>query len=127
MGHYQRTASGHYETLTCDQADRYLIPAPNEKNHACYRSLAGDRVCLRFAIICRHPDKFSQFHHSPEADLLKTCPVSGDNLGEMGQPFVFVYKGQQVKLCCPDCKKDFDKNPDKYMKIIRAADKPQKK
>jgi len=57
-------------------------------------------------------------------DLLKTCPVSGDKLdGEMGKPFVFVYKGQEVKLCCKSCKKDFDKNPDKYLKLIRAADK----
>jgi len=63
----------------------------------------------------------------PKPDLLTTCPVSGDKLGEMGQPFVFVYKGQQVKLCCPDCKKDFDKNPGKYMKLIRAADKKAKK
>lgn len=63
----------------------------------------------------------------PKPDLLKTCPVSGDKLGEMGKPFVFVYKGQQVKLCCPDCKADFDKNPAKYMKTIRAADKPKKK
>jgi hypothetical protein len=57
-------------------------------------------------------------------DLLKTCPVSGDKLGsDMGPPYVFVYKGQQVKLCCSGCKKDFDKNPDKYMKLIREADK----
>lgn len=63
----------------------------------------------------------------PKPDLLKTCPVSGDKLGEMGKPFVFVYKGQEVKLCCPDCKSDFDKNPEKYMKLIRAADKKAKK
>ena len=44
----------------------------------------------------------------------------------MGKPYVFVYQGQEVKLCCPDCKEDFDKNPDKYMKLIRAADKTQK-
>jgi YHS domain-containing protein len=57
-------------------------------------------------------------------DLLKTCPVSGDKLdGDMGAPFIFVYKGQQVKLCCKSCKKDFDANPEKYMKLIRAADK----
>jgi YHS domain-containing protein len=57
-------------------------------------------------------------------DLLKTCPVSGDKLGgDMGEPYVFVYKGQQVKLCCKSCKADFDKNPAKYMKLIRAADK----
>src|SRR6516225_6287630 len=56
-------------------------------------------------------------------DLLPTCPVSGDKLGEMGKPFVFVYKDQEVKLCCKNCKKDFDKNPEKYMALIRAADK----
>jgi YHS domain-containing protein len=56
-------------------------------------------------------------------DLLATCPVSGDKLGEMGKPMVFTYKDQEVKLCCKSCKKDFDKNPDKYMAMIRAADK----
>jgi len=57
-------------------------------------------------------------------DQLKTCPVSGDKLGaDMGAPYVFVYKGQEVKLCCRGCKKDFDKNPDKYIGLIRAADK----
>jgi len=60
-------------------------------------------------------------------DLLTTCPVSGDKLGEMGKPYVFVYKGQEVKLCCPNCKKDFDKDPAKYLKKIQnAAAKAQK-
>jgi len=63
----------------------------------------------------------------PKPDLLTTCPVSGDKLGEMGKPYVLVYEGQEVKLCCPDCKSDFEKNPEKYMKIIRAADKTDKK
>jgi YHS domain-containing protein len=57
-------------------------------------------------------------------DLLTTCPVSGEKLnGEMGKPFVFAYKNQEVKLCCKSCKKDFDKDPEKYMAKIRAADK----
>ena len=59
----------------------------------------------------------------PTPDKLTTCPVSGDKLGEMGKPYVFEYKGREVKLCCPDCKIDFDKNPAKYMKKIEAADK----
>ena len=63
----------------------------------------------------------------PKPDSLATCPVSGDKLGDMGTPYVFVYQGQEVKLCCPSCKKDFDKDPAKYLKLIRAADKPQKK
>ena len=56
-------------------------------------------------------------------DLLKTCPVSGDKLGEMGEAFKFVYKGQEVKLCCSGCKKDFLKDPEKYIAKIRKADK----
>jgi YHS domain-containing protein len=64
----------------------------------------------------------------PKPDLLKTCPVSGDKLGgDMGKPYVFVYDGQEVKLCCPMCKKDFDKEPAKYIKLIRAADKTKDK
>ena len=58
----------------------------------------------------------------PKPDLLTTCPVSGDKLGEMGKPYIFVYQGQEIKLCCPSCKKDFDKDPAKYMKIIRDAE-----
>ena len=63
----------------------------------------------------------------PKPDLLTTCPVSGDKLGEMGKPVVFVYQGQEVKLCCGGCKSAFDKEPAKYVKIIRAADKPADK
>ena len=59
----------------------------------------------------------------PRPDLLTTCPVSGDKLGEMGKPYVFVYQGQEIKLCCSGCKKDFDKEPAKYVAKIRAADK----
>jgi YHS domain-containing protein len=63
----------------------------------------------------------------PKPDLLTTCPVSGDKLGEMGKPLIFVYQGQQIKLCCGGCKKDFDKNPAKYIKKIREADKKDTK
>jgi YHS domain-containing protein len=59
----------------------------------------------------------------PKPDKLTTCPVSGEKLGEMGKPFVFTYKDREVKLCCKNCKKDFDKDPAKYIKLIEAADK----
>jgi len=60
-------------------------------------------------------------------DQLTTCPVSGDKLGEMGKPYTFVYQGQEVKLCCSGCKKDFDKDPAPYIKKIQAADTTAKK
>ncbi len=64
----------------------------------------------------------------PTPDKLTTCVVSGEKLGgDMGKPFVFTYKNQEVKLCCKSCKKDFDKDPDKFIVKIRAADKADKK
>jgi YHS domain-containing protein len=54
-------------------------------------------------------------------DKLTTCPVSGEKLDSMGKPYVFTYQGQEVKLCCSGCKKDFDKDPAKYLKKIQDA------
>ena len=53
---------------------------------------------------------------------LDTCVVDGMKLGSMGAPYVFTYQGQEVKFCCAGCKPEFDKNSDKYMKIIRDAE-----
>jgi len=58
---------------------------------------------------------------------LKTCIVSDEKLeGEMGKPYVFSRDGQEIKLCCKDCLKDFDKAPAKYMKKLAAAQKAAK-
>ena len=59
--------------------------------------------------------------------LLKTCVVSDEKLGEMGDPYVFTYEGKEVQLCCKSCKKDFDKNPKKFVKKITDAEKKANK
>lgn len=46
---------------------------------------------------------------------LKTCIVSAEELGDMGEPIVKTYNGQEVKFCCSSCVKKFEKNPDKYL------------
>ncbi len=51
---------------------------------------------------------------------LKTCVVSGEELGKMGEPFRLTYKGQEIKLCCKGCEKDFNKEPEKYVQKIPA-------
>ena len=58
---------------------------------------------------------------------LKTCVVSGDKLGEMGKPFVYEYKGREIKFCCKGCLKDFNKDPAKYIKKIEEAEAKAKK
>jgi hypothetical protein len=54
---------------------------------------------------------------------LKTCVVSDEKLGEMGKPYVMKHKGREVQLCCESCKKDFNKDPDKYLKKLDEAEK----
>jgi hypothetical protein len=66
---------------------------------------------------------------------LTTCVVSGEKLGgDMGKPVIFIYKdpkikndpGREVRFCCPDCVKDFKKDPAKYLKKIDDAAKAKK-
>jgi YHS domain-containing protein len=51
---------------------------------------------------------------------LDVCIVSGDKLGEMGKPFVFVHEGREIKLCCKSCKEDFESEPAKYLKQLEG-------
>ena len=44
---------------------------------------------------------------APTPDKMTTCPVSGDKLGEMGKPYVFEYKGHEVKVALPGLQKGF--------------------
>jgi hypothetical protein len=60
---------------------------------------------------------------TPKPYPLKTCVVSDEKLGEHGKPYVFTHEGQEVKLCCKDCLKDFKKDPAKYTKKIADAEK----
>jgi len=49
---------------------------------------------------------------------LETCLVSGEKLGDMGKVYAFVHKGQEIKLCCKDCKKGFAKDPARFLKQL---------
>jgi YHS domain-containing protein len=81
---------------------------------------------LALPLTGRAADTNSAAATPPKPDKLTTCPVSGEKLGEMGKPYVFTYQGQEVKLCCSGCKKDFDKDPAKYLKKIQDAAAAQK-
>jgi len=39
-----------------------------------------------------------------------TCPISGKQLGTMGDPVVKVYDGREVRYCCGGCPKKFEKD-----------------
>jgi hypothetical protein len=58
---------------------------------------------------------------------LKTCIVSDEKLdGDMGKAYVFLHEGQEIKLCCKSCLKDFNKDPAKYIKKLAEAQKSGK-
>ena len=63
----------------------------------------------------------------PKPYPLDICLVCGMKLGLMGEPCVFVYKGQEIKVCDKSEKADFDKSPDKYMKKLADAEAKLKK
>jgi Cu(I)/Ag(I) efflux system membrane fusion protein len=53
-----------------------------------------------------------QAEKSPAATEQTICPVMG---GTINKDVFTVYKGKQVYFCCPGCKPEFEKNPEKYL------------
>lgn len=51
---------------------------------------------------------------------LDVCLVSGEKLGEMGEPVVIVHQGQEIKFCCEKCQPKFEKDPAKYLSKLNA-------
>lgn len=40
-----------------------------------------------------------------------TCPVTGEKLGGMGEPYDYVFAGRLVRFCCGGCIDGFNSNP----------------
>lgn len=49
---------------------------------------------------------------------LETCLVTGTKLGSMGDPYVIVHDGQQIKFCCEPCVAEFEKDPAKFLNLL---------
>jgi hypothetical protein len=54
-----------------------------------------------------------------------TCPISGKELGAMGEPVDKLYGVQLVRLCCGGCVKSFEKDPSAALEKVHAAKKSQ--
>ena len=52
---------------------------------------------------------------------LKTCAVTGEEMGKMGEPVVKVYDGREVRFCCAGCVKTFEKSKDSLLQKADAA------
>lgn len=52
------------------------------------------------------------------AYALDTCPVSGMELGSMGEPVVKRYNGREVRFCCDGCIDAFEDDPESHWREI---------
>lgn len=58
----------------------------------------------------------------PKSYPLKTCVVSDEKLGGHGKPVKVTADGTDVWLCCKSCVKDFNKEPAKFVKMVKDAE-----
>jgi YHS domain-containing protein len=58
---------------------------------------------------------------------MTTCPVSGEALGEMGEPASQVYNNRLVRFCCKMCVRKFKQTPAEYLSKLDQAVVAQQK
>lgn len=56
-----------------------------------------------------------------DAYPMNTCPISGEELGSMGDPYNHVANGRLVRFCCDGCIPDFEKDVAAAMAKVDAA------
>jgi hypothetical protein len=54
---------------------------------------------------------------------LTVCPISGGELGAMGEPIDHMHGDRLVRFCCAGCVAKFEADPDQYLQKICAAAK----
>lgn len=52
---------------------------------------------------------------------LKTCVVSGSELGRMGDPIEYIHNNRLIRFCCKGCIGKFEKDAAKYLAQLDAA------
>ncbi|MEN9575495.1 MAG: hypothetical protein RL514_3350 [Verrucomicrobiota bacterium] len=82
-------------------------------------------IALACATGCLAPDPQAPGPKAaqPKPYVLTMCLVSDEKL-DTGDPSL-IYKGREIRVCCEGCLKDFQKNPEKYLKLIVAEEKRQ--
>lgn len=67
------------------------------------------------------PDKAPTDKRIGDPYPLAVCPISGENLGSMGDPVVKLYDGREVRFCCDSCPPKFEKDLAKSLTSLDAA------
>ncbi|TVR44027.1 MAG: hypothetical protein EA402_07990 [Planctomycetota bacterium] len=50
----------------------------------------------------------------------QVCLVADQPLGSMGDPYVFVHEGYEIKFCCRGCMPAFRRNTEQFMTKLKA-------
>jgi YHS domain-containing protein len=105
------------EKLGGDMGEPYVFTYEGREIKLCCKSCKKDfdKAPAKFVA------KVDEAAKGVKPDKLTTCVVSGEKLGD--DAYVFITKGQEVKLCCKDCLKEFNKDSAKYLKKIEVAGK----
>jgi len=62
----------------------------------------------------KHKGAPRSFKEKPAVGTWATCPVSGETFQVDADTQFAQSGGRTYAFCCPDCKGDFEKNPEKY-------------
>lgn len=84
-------------------------------------------IVLTSAVMSQAAEKADKPALKAKPYTLKTCAVADEDLGSMGDAYVFTHEGREIKLCCKGCLKDFNKDSAKYIKKIEKAEKKAEK
>ncbi|MDO8301747.1 MAG: YHS domain-containing protein [Sedimentisphaerales bacterium] len=74
--------------------------------------LVGLYGCKKSEPVAVQPQAATAVAEANVAVEQKICPVMG---GEINKDVYVEYKGKKVYFCCPSCKGEFEKNPEKYI------------
>jgi len=87
----------------------------------CPMAMAGDQQCggdAKGECPCKKGDK-ALAAQAVAKDMVgkeATCPVTGEKFKIKEDTQFSEYKGQTYYFCCPGCKPQFDKDPEKFLK-----------
>lgn len=109
-------ASG--EAFGGDMGEPYVFSEAGQEIKLCCKSCLKDFNKNKPTLMAR----VAEANKKVKPYKLTTCPVSGHKFGgDMGEPVVFVYQSQEIKLCCKDCLGDFNKDKAGILKKVAAA------
>ena len=119
----------YYPLQTCPVSGEPLTEDGEDK---AVNFVYGNRLVRLCCNMCKkkfkaNPQKYIAALDKAAADAqrkdypLNTCPVSGEQLGEMGDPVEVVVAGRLVRLCCNMCKPKIMANPKPFLDKIDAA------